>query len=65
MYNQVDVAYKFLLIFSSISEQPNGTNGIYYTVQDDSYQIQLKLDNIRKEKLKLGMFICFDLLLKS
>lgn len=58
MYNQVDVAYKFLLIFSSISEQPNGTNGIYYTVQDDSYQIQLKLDNIRKEKLKLGMFIC-------
>ena len=58
MYNQVDVAYKFLLIFSSISEQPNGTNGIYYTVQDDSYQMQLKLDNIRKEKLKLGMFIC-------
>lgn len=58
MYNQVDVAYKFLLIFSSISEQPNGTNGIYYTVQDDSYQIQLKLDNIRQEKLKLGMFIC-------
>lgn len=58
MRNQFDGAYKFLLIFSSILERPNGTNGIYYTVQDDSYQIQLKLDNIRKEKLKLGMFIC-------
>lgn len=58
MYNQVAVGYKFLLIFSSISERPNGTNGICYTVPDDSYQIQLKLDNIRKEKLKLGMFIC-------
>ena len=58
MYSQVDVGYNFLLIFSSVSERPNGSNGIYYTVQEDSYQIQLKLGNIRKEKLKLGMFNC-------